>query len=132
MSSPHGLDVPAGNCPAHGITFFYYVILECGALAPVLVIFSIYVLPTKNSKELFFGFWALLEPSFSRHSVILCGSYEGNPLSPPQGETACGEHPLDPLFFRSIIFNLIRDYRNMGDARAAGAEARWAGAPKSD
>jgi hypothetical protein len=74
--------------------------------------------------------WALLKPSFFSHSEILCGSYEGNPLSPPKGEAACGEHPLDPLFFRSIIFNLIRSYRNRGDAQAAGAEARWAKSPQ--
>jgi hypothetical protein len=23
MSSTHGLDVPAGNCPAHGINYFF-------------------------------------------------------------------------------------------------------------
>jgi hypothetical protein len=23
--------------------------------------------------------------------------YEGDPLSPPEGEAACGEHPLDPI-----------------------------------
>jgi hypothetical protein len=65
-------------------------------------------------------FLALLKSSFSSHSVILCGSYEGNPLSPPEGEAACGEHPPAPLFFRSVIFNLIRDYRNKGDDESGG------------
>jgi hypothetical protein len=73
---------------------------------------------------------ALLKLSFSRHSAILCSSYEGNPLSPPKGEAVQGEHPLDPLFFRSIIFNLIRGYRNMGDAQVAGAEARCLKSPQ--
>jgi hypothetical protein len=37
---------------------------------------------------------------------------------------------MTPSFLKSIIFNLIRDYRNRGDARAAVAEARWAKSPK--
>jgi hypothetical protein len=41
--------------------------------------------------------------SFSGNSLILCGSQEGDPLSPPEGEAACGEHPLDPFFSRSIF-----------------------------
>jgi hypothetical protein len=73
-----------------------------------------------------------LKSSFSCNSLILCGSQEGDPLSPPEGEAACGEHPLAPFFIRRIIFNLLGGYRNMGDAWAAGAEARCAGAPKSD
>jgi hypothetical protein len=28
---------------------------------------------------------------------------ENDPLSPPEGEAAQGEHPLDPLFFRDIF-----------------------------
>ena len=28
--------------------------------------------------------------------------YEGNPLSPPEGEAAQGEHPLDPLSFSPV------------------------------
>jgi hypothetical protein len=42
-----------------------------------------------------------------------------------------GGLPLTPSFF-GIYFNLIRSYRNRGDARATGAEARKAGAPRSD
>jgi hypothetical protein len=34
--------------------------------------------------------------------------------------------------FSGIYFNLIRSSRNRGDAQAAGAEARKAGAPRSD
>jgi hypothetical protein len=58
----------------------------------------------------------------------LCDSYEGDPLSPPEGEAAQGEHPLDPRFF----INLLRAIIVLGDARAAGAEAQSAGVPKSD
>ncbi len=36
---------------------------------------------------------------FPLHLVILGSSYESDPLSPPQGEAAQGERPLDPLFF---------------------------------
>jgi hypothetical protein len=43
---------------------------------------------------------ALLKSSFSGNSLILCGSQEGNPLSPPEGEAACGEHPLAPSFVK--------------------------------
>jgi hypothetical protein len=28
--------------------------------------------------------------------------YEGDPLSPPDGEATQGEHPLDPLYFSSL------------------------------
>jgi len=45
-----------------------------------------------------------VETLFSCHSKILCGSYEGDPLSPPQGEAACGEHPLDPPPFLEYYF----------------------------
>jgi hypothetical protein len=44
---------------------------------------------------------------------------EGNPLSPPEGEAACGEHHLDPLFF-GVFFNLIRCYRNRGNDESGG------------
>jgi hypothetical protein len=73
----------------------------------------------------------LLKSSFSGNSLILCGSWEGDPLSPPEGEAAQGKHPLAP-FFVKVFHQPSDDYRNMGDARAAGAEARCAGAPKSD
>ena len=45
------------------------------------------------------------------------------PSLPPEGEAVQGEYPLDPLCFRSVIFNLLRGYRKMGDARVKGAEA---------
>jgi hypothetical protein len=44
--------------------------------------------------------------SFFCNSLILCGSLEGNPLSPPEGEAACGGHPLDPLFFKEYFSTL--------------------------
>jgi len=40
----------------------------------------------------------------------------------PEGRQYAGSIPLTPLFW-SIIFNLIRVYRNRRDARAAGVEA---------
>jgi hypothetical protein len=64
-----------------------------------------------------------VEILFCLYSFILCGSLENDPLSPPEGEAAQGEHPLDPLLFFRIYFNRIRSYRNRGDARATGAEA---------
>jgi hypothetical protein len=65
-----------------------------------------------------------VETLFSCHSEILCGSYEGDPLSPHRGRQPKGSIPLIPLHFWNIIFNRIRGYRNIGDARAAGVEAR--------
>jgi hypothetical protein len=37
---------------------------------------------------------------FSRHLLIPCNGHEGDPLFPPRGEAAQGEHPLDPLFIQ--------------------------------
>ena len=54
------------------------------------------------------------------------------PSLPQRGRQPKGSIPLTPSFFKSIIFNVISDYRNMGDAQAAGTEAQRAGAPKSD
>jgi hypothetical protein len=69
-------------------------------------------------------------PLFQSHSVILCGSYEGNPLSSPKGEAECGEHPLDPLFFKEYYFQPSQELSHLGDTQAAGAEARCAKSPK--
>jgi len=49
---------------------------------------------------------ALLKSSFFCNSLILCGSLEGDPLSPPEGEAAQGEHPLVPLFFKEYFSTL--------------------------
>jgi hypothetical protein len=73
-------------------------------------------------------FSALLKPSFSRCSHTLYIIWEGDPLSPPEGEAPQGEHPLDPHF----SINLLWAIAMLGDARAAGVEARCAVAPKSD
>jgi len=59
------------------------------------------------------------------------GSQEGDPFSPPEGEAAQGEYPLDPQS-SSFLINLLTAIATLGDARAAGAEARCAVAPKSD
>jgi hypothetical protein len=32
------------------------------------------------------------------HLFVDLKKYEGDPLSPPEGEAACGVYPLDPLF----------------------------------
>jgi hypothetical protein len=37
---------------------------------------------------------------FLSSKVFFCGVYEGDPLSPPQGEATCGEHPPDPHLSR--------------------------------
>jgi hypothetical protein len=53
-----------------------------------------------------------------------------SPSLPQRGRQSKGSIPLTPSFLKSIIFNLIKDYRTMGDARAAGAEARCKKEPK--
>jgi hypothetical protein len=41
-------------------------------------------------------------------------NYEGDPLSPPEGEAAQGEHPLDPLLlFPFFSFVEILDYHRL-------------------
>ena len=47
-----------------------------------------------------------MKSSFFCNSLILCGSLEGDPLSPPEGEAAQGEHPLVPLFFKEYFSTL--------------------------
>jgi hypothetical protein len=64
---------------------------------------------------------ALLKSSFFSIRLFSAAVWRMTP-SPPEGEATQGEHPLDPPFF-GIYLNLIRSYRNRGDARAAGAEA---------
>jgi hypothetical protein len=50
--------------------------------------------------------YKLFEILFCLNSFILCGGLENDPLSPPEGEAAQGEHPLDPLFFSGYISTL--------------------------
>jgi hypothetical protein len=54
---------------------------------------------------------------------------ECDPLSPPEGEAACGEHPPDPLIFLDCF---LRHYRYMGMPQRRGLKAQCAGAPRSD
>ena len=61
---------------------------------------------------------------------MLIGSYEGDPLSPPEGEAACGEHPLTPSFDLIFPINLLMIIALLGDDRAQGAEAQCAKSPK--
>jgi hypothetical protein len=66
-----------------------------------------------------------VETLFSPHSVILYGSNEGNPLSPPKGEAAQREHPLDPLFFTEYYFQPSQGLSHYGGCPSgAGVEAR--------
>jgi len=69
-----------------------------------------------------FNFLCFAEILCSCHQVTFCGSYEGDPLSPPKGEATHGEHPLDPPLPR-IFINLLKGYRIFGDALAAGAKS---------
>ncbi len=68
---------------------------------------------------------------FSGHQVNLCGSYEGTPSLPQRGRQPEGSTPLTPNV-RGIFINLPRAVTLLGDALAAGAGARCAGAPRSD
>jgi len=60
---------------------------------------------------------------------MLGGSYEGEPHSPPEWEAACGDYPFTPSFV-GFFHQPSGDYRNIGDARAVGAEAQWAKSPQ--
>jgi hypothetical protein len=54
------------------------------------------------------------KPQFNAIRLAQSGNYEGDPLSPPKGEAAQGEHPLDPPLFRWINISLMRGYHNWG------------------
>jgi len=74
---------------------------------------------------------------------MLFRDYEYDPLSPPEGEATQGEQPLEPhsfshgficgetLIFLLLFANLMSGYPIIGDAPAAGSEAKVAVAPKS-
>ena len=49
----------------------------------------------------------LLNSFFLRCLVILCSSSEGDPLSPPVVEAACGDHHLTPFLSDFFIINLL-------------------------
>ncbi len=85
--------------------------------------------PEQTGKK--FNFLCFPEILFSCHQVNLCGNYEGNPPLSPKGGGNPREHPLDP-HVRDIFITLPSGYHILGDALAAGAEARYAGAPRSD
>ena len=62
--------------------------------------------------------------------------YEDDPLSPPAGEAACGDHPLDPI--STFLPSLQRISRQTPEEAIAffmnastGAEAKGAAAQKS-
>jgi len=64
-----------------------------------------------------FGFVEIL--FFVCNSLILCGSQEDDPLSPPEGEAACGEHPPAPSFVK-VFHQPSDDYRNIGGYLSGG------------
>jgi hypothetical protein len=61
----------------------------------------------------FLSFYDFVKSSFSGKSLILCGSQESDPLSPSEGEAACGEHPLAPPFVK-VFHQPSDDYHNRG------------------
>ena len=65
---------------------------------------------------------ALLKSSFVSIRSFFAAAWRMTPYLSQRGKQSRGSIPVTPLFFR-INFNLIRSYRNRGDARAAGAEA---------
>jgi hypothetical protein len=66
---------------------------------------------------------------FSHCLFILCGSYEYDPLSPPEREAAQGEHPLDPRFL-GFASPFLMAIALLGDARAAGAKSTMCCSPQ--
>ena len=62
-------------------------------------------------------FWLCRKPYFVHISFDL-KKYEGDPLFPPEGESAQGVYPLESP--SATWFNLMRGNRNMGDAQAVG------------
>ncbi len=43
-----------------------------------------------------------VEILFSSDSLLFPDYFEGDPLSPPEGDATQGEYPLDPLLFRGF------------------------------
>jgi hypothetical protein len=64
---------------------------------------------------------ALLKSSFSCNSLILCGSRDGDPLSPPKGEAAQREHPPAPSF-AGFFHQPSDDYCNIGGCPGGGGQ----------
>jgi len=67
--------------------------------------------------------------------IPLKKGYEGDPLSPPEGEAAQGEHPLDPFLYISPVSkesfsSTSRGLSYFNDC-FTGAEAKVAAAQKS-
>jgi hypothetical protein len=74
-------------------------------------------------------FPSLLESSYSCNSLILCCSQEGDPLSTPEGEAACGEHPLAPSFV-GVFHQPSDDYCNIGRCPSGGGGSTMCKEPK--
>jgi hypothetical protein len=67
-------------------------------------------------------FQVLLKSSFVNIRLFSAAAWRMTPSLLQRGNQPKGSIPLTPSFFR-IYFNLIRSYRNSGDARAAGTDA---------
>jgi hypothetical protein len=67
--------------------------------------------------------------SFSGNSLILCGSQEGDPLSPPEGEAIQGEHPLTPTFVK-VFHQPSDDYRTIGECPGGGGGSTMCRSPQ--
>jgi hypothetical protein len=76
----------------------------------------------EQNRYVSFYFCALLKSSFAYIRLFSAAAWRMTPTLPQGGKQSKGSNPLTPSFF-GIYFNLVRSYRNKGDARAAGAEA---------
>jgi hypothetical protein len=47
---------------------------------------------------------------FTNNLLLSSYGYEGDPLSPPEGEASQGEHPLDPLRFPGFFPALLKPF----------------------
>jgi hypothetical protein len=72
----------------------------------------------------------LIRNSFSCYQVNLCGRYEGDPLSPPEGEATRGEIPLTS--FSGYFYQPYEGYRIWGMPERRGRRLDVLRAPKSD
>ena len=73
----------------------------------------------------------LCRNSFFLSRLISAVDMRVTPYLPQSGRHPKGSTPLDP-HLRGIFINLPRGYHILRDALAAGVEARYARAPKSD
>ena len=71
--------------------------------------------------------------SFSLHcSLMLCSSHEGDPLSPPEVEAACGDNHLTPFLSDFFIINLLMIIATGGFSGGGGRSTMCKEPPGSD